>query len=124
MPALDKLLNKVKRLAAKGYVPALDGRRIIVRSEHAALNSLLQSCGSIIAKQWCVEAHKLLRKEGIDYKQVAFVHDEIQMEVREDQAEQAAVCMIAAAQLAGITLGFRVPVDAEAKIGNTWYDTH
>ena len=124
MPALDKLLKKVKRMAGQGYVHALDGRRVIVRSEHAALNSLLQSCGSIIAKQWCLEAHKLLRKEGIDYKQVAFVHDEIQLEVREDQAEQASVCMIAAAQLAGIALDFRVPVDAESKIGNNWYETH
>ena len=124
MPALEKLLRKVQRMAGQGYVPALDGRRIIIRSEHAALNSLLQSAGAIIAKQWCIEAHKLLRKEKIEYKQVAFVHDEIQLEVREDQAEQASVCMIAAAQLAGITLGFRVPVDAEAKIGNNWYETH
>jgi DNA polymerase I-like protein with 3'-5' exonuclease and polymerase domains len=124
MPALDKLLKKVKRMAGQGYVPALDGRRIIIRSEHAALNSLLQSAGAIIAKQWCVEAHKLLRKEKIEYKQVAFVHDEIQLEVREDQAKQASVCMIAAAQLAGITLGFRIPVDAESKVGNNWYETH
>ena len=124
MPALDKLLRKVQRLSANGYVPALDGRRIIIRSEHAALNSLLQSAAAVIAKQWCIEAHKLLRKEKIEYKQVAFVHDEIQLEVREDQAEQASVCMIAAAQLAGITLGFRVPVDAESKIGNNWYETH
>jgi DNA polymerase I-like protein with 3'-5' exonuclease and polymerase domains len=124
MPALSKLMVKVQRFAAKGYVPALDGRRIIVRSEHAALNSLLQSCGSIIAKQWCVEAHQLLRKNKIDYKQVAFVHDEIQMEVRKDQADLAAELMVKAAKLAGETLGFRVPVDAEAKIGKTWYDTH
>jgi DNA polymerase I-like protein with 3'-5' exonuclease and polymerase domains len=124
MPALDKLLRTVKRLAGKGYVPALDGRHIHIRSEHAALNSLLQSAGAIIAKQWCIEAHRLLRQAEIEYKQVAFVHDEIQLEVREDQAEHASVCMIAAAQLAGITLGFRVPVDAESKIGLTWYDTH
>jgi len=124
MPALEKLLRKVQRMAGKGWIPALDGRRIQIRSEHAALNSLLQSAGAIIAKQWCIEMHRLLRKENIEYKQVAFVHDEIQLEVREDQAKQAAVCMIAAAQLAGINLGFRVPVDAEAKIGKTWYDTH
>lgn len=124
MPALNKLLKKVQNLAKEGFVPALDGRRVQIRSEHAALNSLLQSAGAVIAKQWCLEMHKLLRKEKIEYKQVAFVHDEIQLEVREDQAQQAAVCMVAAAQLAGITLGFRVPVDAEAKIGKTWYDTH
>ena len=124
MPALDKLLRKVQRMAGQGYVPALDGRQIIIRSEHAALNSLLQSAGAIIAKQWCVEAHKLLKKYDIDYKQVAFVHDEIQLEVREDQAEEASAIMIASAQLAGETLGFRVPVDAESKRGNNWYETH
>jgi len=124
MPSIRKLMEKVKKFAAKGYVPALDGRRIIIRSDHAALNSLLQSAGAVIAKQWCVEAHKLLKKNKIEYKQVAFVHDEIQLEVREDQAEHAAQLMVQAAALAGKALNFRVPVDAEAKIGNNWYETH
>ena len=124
MPAIRKLMEKVKKFAAKGYVPALDGRRIIIRSDHAALNSLLQSAGAVIAKQWCVEAHKLLKKNKIDYKQVAFVHDEIQLEVKEDQADHAAQLMVQAAALAGKALNFRVPVDAEAKIGNNWYETH
>ena len=124
MPALDKLLRKVQRLAGKGYVPALDGRRIHIRSEHAALNSLLQSCGAIIAKQWCLEIHKMLRAEKIPAKQVAFVHDEIQMEVQERYAERVAQIMSESARKAGETLKFRVPVDAESKIGVTWYDTH
>lgn len=124
MPSIRKLMEKVKKFASKGYVPALDGRRIIIRSDHAALNSLLQSAGAVIAKQWCVEAHKLLKKNKIDYKQVAFVHDEIQLEVREDQAERAAQLMVQAAAIAGKALNFRVPVDAEAKIGNNWYETH
>lgn len=124
MPSIRKLMEKVKKFASKGYVPALDGRRIIIRSDHAALNSLLQSAGAVIAKQWCVEAHKLLKKNKIDYKQVAFVHDEIQLEVREDQAEHAAKLMVQAAAVAGKALNFRVPVDAEAKIGDNWYETH
>jgi DNA polymerase I-like protein with 3'-5' exonuclease and polymerase domains len=124
MPSIRKLMEKVKKFAAKGYVPALDGRRIIIRSDHAALNSLLQSAGAVIAKQWCVEAHKLLKKNKIEYKQVAFVHDEIQLEVREDQAEHAAQLMVQAAAIAGKALNFRVPVDAEAKIGDNWYETH
>ena len=60
-PALSRLMAKVKSMASKGYVRGLDGRKIIVRSEHAALNSLLQGCGAIIAKQWCIEAHKTLK---------------------------------------------------------------
>lgn len=123
-PKLRRLVDKVQRLAVKGYLPGLDGRQVIVRSEHAALNTLLQSCGAIIAKQWIVECHKLFDKYGINVKQVAMVHDEIQVECAEADADKVANIMVAAAALAGDSLNFRVPVDAEAKIGNTWYDTH
>ena len=123
-PKLKALLAKVQRIAAKGYVPALDGRKIRIRSEHAALNSLLQSCGAIIAKQWCVEAHKMLRRANIPVKQVAFVHDEIQMEVPEQYGQSVADIMVKASIEAGNVLGFRVPAESESKIGKTWFDTH
>jgi len=123
-PKLRDLLEKVKRIASKGYVPSLTGGRIQVRSEHSALNTLLQGCGATIAKQWCVTAHKNLRYAKIPAKQVAIVHDEIQIEVPKQYAEQVAEIMVASAKEAGEILDFRVPVDAEAKIGLNWYDTH
>jgi DNA polymerase I len=123
-PKLAALMQKVQNYAEKGYVPGLDGRRIQVRSSHAALNTLLQGCGAIVAKQWCVEMHREFRKNKLDAKQVAFVHDEIQVEAKEADAEQTAQIMVEAAASAGETLGFRCPVDAEAKIGANWYETH
>lgn len=123
-PALSRLMEKVKKVALKGYVPGLDGRRIIVRSEHAALNSLLQGCGAIIAKQWCIEAHKTFRAKGIPVKQVAFVHDEIQIETKEEYGQQVSFIMVGSAVKAGLALGFRCPVDAHTKIGYNWFDTH
>jgi DNA polymerase I-like protein with 3'-5' exonuclease and polymerase domains len=123
-PALSRLMEKVKKVAVKGYVPGLDGRRIIVRSEHAALNSLLQGCGAIIAKQWCIEAHQQFKRVRLPVRQVAFVHDEIQIETTERYGEEVAAIMIDSARKAGITLDIRCPVDAESKIGKTWYDTH
>jgi DNA polymerase I len=123
-PRLAALMQKVQRLAEKGYVPGLDGRKIQVRSQHSALNSLLQGCGAIIAKQWCVEMHRRFREQGIDVQQVAFVHDEIQVETKEVNGQRVAEIMVESAKQAGITLGFRCPVDAEAKIGYNWFDTH
>lgn len=123
-PALSRLMEKVKKVASKGYVPGLDGRRIIVRSEHAALNSLLQGCGAIIAKQWCIEAHKTFKRLSLLVRQVAFVHDEIQIETAEINGEEVAQIMCDAASRAGTTLGFRCPVDAESKIGKNWFATH
>ena len=123
-PKLRILMEKVGRLALKGYVPGLDGRRIQVRSEHSALNTLLQGAGSIVAKQWCVQMHRNFRKEGIEVKQVAFVHDEIQVECAKADADRVARLMEQSAPEAGEILGFRCPVAAESKIGNNWYETH
>jgi len=123
-PKLKQLMEKVQKVANKGYVPGLDGRRILVRSEHAALNTLLQGCGAIIAKQWCIEAHQTFKARKLPVKQVAFVHDEIQIETAERYGEEVASIMVDSARKAGITLGFRCPVDAESKIGKTWFDTH
>ena len=123
-PSLAKLMEKVKKAASKGYLPGLDGRKILVRSEHAALNSILQGCAAIIAKKWCIEAHKEFRKQKLSVKQVAFVHDEIQIETEKSTAHTVASIMIASARTAGLSLGFRCPVDAESKIGANWYETH
>jgi len=123
-PKLRQLMEKVQKVASKSYVPGLDGRRILVRSEHAALNSLLQGCGAIIAKQWAIEAHKAFKERQIPVRQVAFVQDEIQIETAERYGEDVAQIMCDAASQAGITLGFRCPVDAESKIGKNWFDTH
>ena len=123
-PGLSALKKKISRLMVKGHLPALDGRRVWVRSEHAALNTLLQSAGAIVAKQWLVESTKLLQEKGINAKLLAFVHDETQWEVREDQAEEAARLIEQAATKAGEALKFRCPVDAEGKIGNNWRECH
>lgn len=123
-PGLAELKKKISKLMAKGHLPALDGRRVWVRSEHAALNTLLQSAGAIIAKQWLVESTKLLQEKGINAKLLAFVHDETQWEVREDQAEEAARLIEQAATKAGEALAFRCPVDAEGKVGNNWRECH
>jgi len=123
-PALKKLKAKVDKLAAKGYVPGLDGRKVWVRSEHAALNSLLQSAGAIIAKQWIICLTHNLKAAKIDYKLLAFVHDEVCIEGYEKDAQQIVDIVVASAKEAGDKLNFRCPVGAEGHIGRTWADVH
>ena len=123
-PALARLMDKVRQVAQHGWLPALDGRRVAVRSEHSALNTLLQSAAAVIAREWCVVMHKQFRKEKIPVKQVAFVHDEIQIEVAEQYADRVGQIMEESATIAGKNLNFRCRVDAESKVGKTWFDTH
>jgi DNA polymerase I len=128
LPAFKKLATKVAGAAERGYLIGLDSRRLPVRSPHAALNTLLQGAAAQIAKLWLVRYEENCEKEGWvngkDFWFSTFVHDEIQATFREDLAERAAEIAVASATQAGDELGMRCRVDAEAKIGNNWYDTH
>ena len=78
-PSLKTLRESVGKIAKdKGTLPGLDGRRLQVRSDHAALNTLLQGAGAIVMKQALVLLDEKLITLGIDYKFVANVHDEWQ----------------------------------------------
>jgi DNA polymerase I-like protein with 3'-5' exonuclease and polymerase domains len=123
-PALQALREKVERISAKGILPGLDGRVLHVRSQHAALNTLLQSAGAIVSKQWMVEIKQQCKKEKIEYHQVAWIHDEIQCEVREEFAERFAVIAVESARRVTEVFQMRCPMDAEAKIGLSWYECH
>jgi DNA polymerase I len=46
LPAFKTLKDRVARASKKGYLKGLDGRKLFVRSEHSALNTLLQGAGS------------------------------------------------------------------------------
>ena len=124
VPAYATLKKKVSKFAAKGWIPGLDGRRLQIRSEHSALNTLLQSAGAIIAKQWIVCFHEELRKQKVPFKLVAWVHDEVQIEVPEKYATIVGEVVVKAAADAGEILKFRCPVGAEFKTGKNWYDCH
>ena len=124
LPALSRLINKVARQGISGSLPGLDGRRVLIRSEHAALNTLLQSAGAIVMKQALVIATQKLKRYGYPYKLVAQVHDEFQVEVPEEYAQQVGAVFRNAIREAGRKLKLRCPLDGEYKIGNNWSETH
>jgi len=123
-PALQALRSKVARYAAKGYVPGLDGRKIWVRSEHSALNSLLQGAGAIVMKQALVIFEDKIRKNKWPVKFVANVHDEFQFECLPTIAEDAGKAARMSIIEAGEHFNLFCPLDGEYKIGNNWRETH
>jgi DNA polymerase I-like protein with 3'-5' exonuclease and polymerase domains len=124
-PKLRALREKVARIySQKGWLPGLDGRKLLVRAEHSALNTLLQGAGAIVMKQAVVLLHKKLRKSKIAFKIVANVHDEWQIEVEESRAEEVGIMGTEAIKEAGIVLNMRCPLDGEYKVGNSWKETH
>lgn len=126
-PALAKLVNGVKAAAkARGYLVGLDGRHIHVRSQHAALNSLLQSAGAVVLKQaLCLmfDAYDDKWPNG-EVEPVGNIHDEVQIECLEGIANEVAEIASNAIVRAGEILGLRCPLAAGSDIGDDWSSTH
>jgi DNA polymerase I-like protein with 3'-5' exonuclease and polymerase domains len=123
-PALQRLRNKVSLYASEGYVPGLDGRKIWVRSEHAAVNSLLQGAGAIVMKKALCILNDTIKCNKWDAKFVANVHDEFQIECREDIADLVGKAGVQAIKEAGLAYNLRCPLDGEYKVGRNWKETH
>lgn len=123
-PALNSLRERVGRASGRGYLTGLDGRRLRVRSEHSALNTLLQAAGAIVMKQALVLLDDYAKQWDIDYRFVGNIHDEVQSEVATDQAEKYGWLAVECLKAAGVHFGLRCPLDGEYKIGTTWAETH
>lgn len=129
LPALGKLVKGVQHKAkTQKWIKGLDGRRLICRSPHSALNTLLQSAGAIIMKRALVIADRLFQEAGyipsVDYEFVANVHDEFQIECCEHIAERIGELARKAIVLAGEYYNLRCPQDGSYDIGNSWAETH
>lgn len=123
-PALRKLKEKVARIAKSGSVPGLDGRRVYVRSEHAALNTLLQSAGAIVMKKALTILNKKIKLNKWDAKFIANVHDEWQLEVKQGLEVVVGEAAVQSIREAGEYYKMRCPLDGEYKTGRNWYECH
>ena len=123
-PALQRLRDHVSKVAGKGFVPGLDGRKIWVRSEHAALNSLLQGAGAVVMKQALVLFDAKIRQNKWPVKMVVNVHDEFQWETDEKYAIITGEAAKQSIVEAGLFYNLRCPLDGEFKYGRSWRDTH
>ena len=126
-----------KRTKSRGYLLGIDGRRLPIRSEHSALNSLLQGGGAIVMKKALVLFDQAARERGWkaagavdtppgeeDFGYCANVHDEVQIEARPEIAEEVgqlfASCIVRAGQL----LGVKCPLAGSSDVGDSWAATH
>ena len=118
---LSELLQAVKKRSATGKILAIDGRTLLVDSQHKALNYLLQCSAGIVAKRWLQITHEHLPPTA---HQLAFVHDELQYECKEKDVEDLKFLLELSAAQAGEYYSLRIPIAAEAKSGATWAEVH
>ena len=123
------LTTRVKQIyRRRGHLIGLDGRRLHIRSEHSALNTLLQSAGAVLMKKALVLLDERLKfvgyKEGKDYEFVANIHDEFQIEVNSKYARDIAQHATESIHRAGQYYEFGCPLSGTAKVGRNWAETH
>lgn len=125
-----KQLNELTQHVAKsrGHLFGLDKRHLPYRHLHSTLNVVLQSAGALVMKMAAIILKESLDKAdllyGEDYVFVANIHDEMQLEVKEERAKLVSELARQSIIEAGNRFKFKCPLDAEAKIGNSWYETH
>ena len=120
------LRNRVQAKVNEGsqVVTGLDGRKLHIRSQHSALNTLLQSAGAIVMKQGLLILDDYAKQWKLDYRFVGNVHDEVQTEVKTDQAEKFGRLAVSCIEAAGNHFNLNCPLTGEYKIGDNWYETH
>jgi len=116
VPGMEDFINAVKKaVKQRGFLIGLDGRKLAVRSEHSALNTLLQSAGALVMKKALVICDERLRllgyDPGEDYEFVVNCHDEWQIECRpeitEDVKRVSREAIVKAGEYFDFRIGFR-----------------
>ena len=125
-PSLRSLREKVDAVSKSNrrWLKGLDGRKIIIRHPHAALNSLLQGAGATVMKVALTKLDEYVINKRIKAYPVVNVHDEFQYEVEQERADEFGRLAVQSIIDAGKKLNLRCELDGEYKIGNNWSETH
>ena len=103
------------------YIPELKSKNYMVRQfgSRAAMNTPIQGTAADIMKIAMINVYNELKKRNLKSKIVLQVHDEMMIEVPENEIEEVKnilqECMQNATKL-------KVPLIAEVSIANNWYD--
>jgi hypothetical protein len=117
--------NLVTHARQHGWLPGLDDRHVPIRALHSALNFIVTSSEAIICKRWLVRVYDELHSRFCygwdgDVVIVLWIHDELVCCCRPEIAEQVGEIMVRHAKEPAEFYGFKVPLDADFKIGKSW----
>lgn len=114
--------------ARDGYITGLDGRPILVDSEHKILNYALQSDEAIQLAYGYILVHQRMAERGYnlhkDWSMLIWYHDEYQTETRPEIAKELGQIMCDAIRDAGLFFNIACPHGGDYVIGNNWAETH
>lgn len=125
-PGLARLVADIEDefRGAGGLLRTIDGGFVRCHSKSASLNYKCQSAGAIAMKKAAIIARREIIRIGLDGFYVGNIHDEGQLDCRNDHAERVGEVCVKAIEQAGEALGFRVPLTGDYKEGANWAECH
>lgn len=130
---LDYMERTRRQASEQGYVETLFGRRLYLPdinaknaairkgAERTAINAPMQGSAADIIKRAMITVDNWLVESGLDARVILQVHDELVLEVREDQVDALRAGLLPLMS-AGATLD--VPLLVETGVGNNWDEAH
>jgi DNA polymerase I len=111
------LLGRLRRL------PDLRSPNFQIRAEaeRQAMNTPVQGSAADLIKKAMIDLQREIRRRGLRARLILQIHDELLLEVPEEEAEQARELV---RQVMEGALALDVPLVADARLGATWADVH
>lgn len=134
MPGVERYIEETKRQAREqGYVTTLFGRRGEFRAlqsaqtrpqvaqalERAAINMPIQGSAADILKRAMIDLHHALNAKGYRAKMILQVHDELVLEVPDDELDEVATLTV---EIMEAAYPLDAPLVANAAVGTNWRD--
>ena len=126
---MDTIVKEVEELGysttlcgRRRYIPEIKSSNFIVKNmgKRLAMNTPIQGSAADIIKIAMNRVFEWLKTEKIDAELVLQVHDELLLEVREDDAKYVRDKVI---ELMEGAWSMDVPLKVDATIGDSWYET-
>ena len=107
----------------KRHIPELKVKNAQKRAfgERTAMNHPMQGSAADIIKKAMVEVQRRLRREFPEAKLMIQVHDELDLSVPADQAQQVAAMLC---EVMENVVSLRVPLSVDASWGDNWAQAH
>ena len=130
---LDYMERTRKQASEQGYVETLFGRRLYLPdinaknasirkgAERTAINAPMQGSAADIIKRAMITVDQWLTESGLDARVILQVHDELVLEVREDQVDELRAGLL---PLMSAGAALDVPLIVEAGVGDNWDQAH
>jgi len=133
-PQVKNYMDETKQSAKKmGYVETVFGRRLYLAdiessnyqrrqyAERSAINAPMQGTAADLIKMAMILLHQKIREESFEAKIIMQVHDELVIEVNENQSDELSeITTSVMSEISKLDVDLKVDAD----IGNNWDEAH